>query len=77
MVPTAPVIAFLANPKDPELTPQLAPITDAAHALGCRLVVVHASTQPRLTQLLRRFFSKVLVPSLSPLVLSSSISALN
>jgi len=44
MVPTAPVIAFLANPKDPELTPQLAPIADAAHALGCRLVVVHAST---------------------------------
>src|SRR5262249_60232978 len=44
LVPTAPLIAFLANPKDPELTPQLAPITDAAHALGCRLVVVHAST---------------------------------
>jgi len=67
MVPAAAVMAFLANPKDHELTPQLAPITDTAHALGCRLVVVHASTPTEIdtafTALLQQGAGAIIVSS--------------
>ena len=43
-IPAAGVVGFLADPKDPELLPQLAAVRDAAPALGVRLVVVNAST---------------------------------
>ena len=43
LVPAAQVIGFLANPKDPELAPQLARVKDAAQALGVKLVVVNAN----------------------------------
>ena len=44
LIPATKVIAFLANPKDPELPPQLEAVKDAAGALGIQLVVVDAST---------------------------------
>jgi len=43
-IPAAGVVGFLADPKDPELLPQLAAVRDAAPALGVRLIVVNAST---------------------------------
>jgi putative ABC transport system substrate-binding protein len=42
--PTANVVAFLINPTDPELPPQLAAAQDAARSLGLRLIVVRASS---------------------------------
>ena len=41
MVPTAKIIAFMANPKDPELAPQLSAAQAAAHALDRQLIVVN------------------------------------
>ena len=44
IAPMASVVAFLTNPKDPELTRQLPAVQDAAHALGLRLIVANAAT---------------------------------
>ena len=44
LAPTATVVAFLTNPKDPELTRQLPAVQDAARALGLRLIVANAAT---------------------------------
>jgi putative ABC transport system substrate-binding protein len=44
IAPAAAAIAFLANPKDPELEPQLAVAKNAAQALGLRLLVFNAAT---------------------------------
>src|SRR5262249_31469915 len=42
--PAATVVAFLTNPKDPELTRQLPAVQDGARALGLRLIVANAAT---------------------------------
>jgi putative ABC transport system substrate-binding protein len=42
LVPAAKVIAFLANPKDPELAPQLSAAQAAADSLDRQLIVVNA-----------------------------------
>ena len=44
LAPTATVVAFLTNPKDPELTRQLPAVQDAPRALGLRLIVANAAT---------------------------------
>jgi putative ABC transport system substrate-binding protein len=44
LTPTANVVAFLINPTDPELPPQLAAAQDAARSLGLRLIVVSAAS---------------------------------
>ena len=44
LAPAATVVAFLTNPKDPELTRQLPAVQDAARALGLRLIVANAAT---------------------------------
>jgi putative ABC transport system substrate-binding protein len=44
LAPGATVMAFLTNPKDPELTRQLPAVQDAARALGLRLIVANAAT---------------------------------
>jgi putative ABC transport system substrate-binding protein len=40
----ASVVAFLINPKDPELTRQLPAVQDGARALALRLIVANAAT---------------------------------
>jgi putative tryptophan/tyrosine transport system substrate-binding protein len=44
LAPGAAVVAFLTNPKDPELTRQLPAVQDGARALGLRLIVANAAT---------------------------------
>jgi putative ABC transport system substrate-binding protein len=44
IAPAATVVAFLTNPKDPELTRQLPAVQDGARALGLRLIVANAAT---------------------------------
>ena len=44
LAPAATVVAFLTNPKDPELTRQLPAVQDGARALGLRLIVANATT---------------------------------
>ncbi len=44
IAPAASVVAFLTNPKDPELTRLLPPIQEAARSLGLRLIVANAAT---------------------------------
>jgi ABC-type uncharacterized transport system substrate-binding protein len=43
LIPAARVIAFLANPKDPELAPQLSAAQAAAQAIDRQLIVVNAT----------------------------------
>ncbi len=38
------MVAFLTNPKDPELTRLLPPVQEAARSLGLRLIVANAAT---------------------------------
>jgi putative ABC transport system substrate-binding protein len=44
LAPAANVVAFLTNPNDPELPPQLAAVQDAARVLGLRLIVAKAAS---------------------------------
>jgi putative ABC transport system substrate-binding protein len=44
LVLTATVVAYLVNPTDPELPPQLAAVQGAARMLGLRLIVVRAAS---------------------------------
>jgi putative ABC transport system substrate-binding protein len=44
IAPAASVVAFLTNPKDPELTRQLPAVQDGARALGLRLIAANAAT---------------------------------
>ncbi|MFZ0524696.1 MAG: ABC transporter substrate-binding protein, partial [Xanthobacteraceae bacterium] len=44
LVPAAAVIGILANPRDPELPPQLTAAKVAAHSLGLKLVVINATS---------------------------------
>ena len=44
LAPAATVVAFLTNPKDPSLPPQLAAVQDTARALDLRLIIVNAAT---------------------------------
>jgi putative ABC transport system substrate-binding protein len=50
MVPGATTIGMLVNPSNPDAVPETKDMRTAAHAIGCRLIVVNATTERELDQ---------------------------